>query len=436
MAIHRTCDGVVRRDFIRIGALGGSTLSLANYLRWSQAAEATAARPRGRATAAIFVNLAGGPSHLDTFDMKPDAPAEYRGEFLPIETNVPGVQICEHLPKLARCMDKVALLRGITHSLAAHELGSQYVNTGNRPLPSLEFPSYGAVVARELGGPEELPLNVAIPRSPQGAGYLGVQYSALATGSTPRAGEPYAVRGISLGGGLTVTDVRRRQQLLEDLDHTFHALEKQSELVDGLDRFTEQAHTIITSPRAREAFNTALESPAFSEPFGETPFGQSCLLAVRLVEAGVPFITIQSGGWDTHNDNWTNLKTKQLPPFDEGLAALLTGLEQKGLLETTTVFVTGEFGRTPKINNERVGRDHYARAMFMLMAGGGVRGGQVIGASDAKGEGPDGVGRSPDDVAASFYHTLGIDPHKEYHTSTGRPVMIVRDGSIIRELFG
>ena len=432
MAIHRTCDGVRRRDFIRVGMLGGSAVTLANQLRWAHAAPA---RP-GKAKAAIFVNLAGGPSHMDTFDMKPDAPAEYRGDFKPISTNVPGIQICEHLPKLARCMDKFTILRGITHSLAAHELGSQYVNTGNRPIPSLEFPSYGAVVTKELGGPEELPLNVAIPRTAQGAGYLGVRYSALSTGSTPQAGQPYSVRGVSLGAGLTLTDVQRRQRLLEDLDHTFHQIEKESQLMEGVDRFTEQAHTIIMSPRAREAFNTALESPAFAAPFGDSEFGQSCLLATRLVESGVPFVTIQFGGWDTHQDNWTKLEEKQLPPLDTGLAALFAGLEQKGLLDTTTVLVTGEFGRTPKINTERVGRDHYARAMFMLMAGGGVKGGRVLGGTDAKGEGPDGVGRSPDDVAASFYHTLGIDPKKEYLTGTGRPVMIVRDGTVISELFG
>lgn len=432
MAIHVTCDGVRRRDFLRAGVLGTSSVTLANWLRWSHAGDTR----RAGAKAAIFVNLAGGPSHLDMFDPKPDAPDDYRGEFGTIPTSVPGIHVSEHLPKLAACMDRFAILRGITHSLAAHELGSQYVNTGNRPIPSLEFPSYGAVVSKELGGPRELPHNVAIPRSSQSAGYLGVRYSALATGNTPQAGQPYSVRGIAMGAGLTVTDVRRRQRLLEDLDRTFHALEQDSQLVDGLDRFSEQAHTIITSPRAREAFNTGLESPSFAEPFGDSAFGQSCLLAVRLVEHGVPFVSLQSGGWDTHNDNWNALKTKQLPPFDTGLAALFTGLEQKGLLDSTTVYVTGEFGRTPKINKERVGRDHYARAMFMLMAGGGVRGGQVIGETDEKGQAPVGPARSPDDVAASFYHTLGIDPRKEYQTSTGRPVMIVRDGTIIPELFG
>ncbi|HTN00865.1 MAG TPA: DUF1501 domain-containing protein [Planctomycetaceae bacterium] len=431
MAVHRTCDGMQRRDFLRVGVLGTSAVTLANYLQWSQAAEATGAK----AKSAIFINLAGGPTHLDTFDMKPNSPSEYRGEFNPIQTNIPGIEISEHLPKLAQSMDKFVILRGITHSLAAHELGSQYVNTGNRPIPSLEFPGYGAVISKELGGPEELPANVAIPNTAQKTGYLGVRYAALSTGSTPKAGQPYSVRGVSLGGGLTVTEVERRQNLLSDLDQTFRAVEKDSQLLDGLDRFSEQAHTIITSRRARDAFNTALESPSFAEPFGDTPFGQSCLLASRLVESGVRFVTIQNGGWDTHNDGWTRLKNNLLPPLDAGLSALLNGLHQKGLLESTAVFVTGEFGRTPKINTQRVGRDHYARAMFMLMAGGGVKPGRVIGASDEKGLGPVGDGHSPDDVAASFYHNLGIDPKKEYQTNIGRPVMIVRDGNVIPELF-
>jgi hypothetical protein len=430
--LHRTCDGVVRRDFLRVGALGGSAVTLANHLRWCHAADAVP----GRAKAAIFVNLAGGPSHLDTFDMKPDAPAEIRGEFSPIATSVPGIRISEHLPKLAASMEKYVILRGVTHSLAAHELGSEYVNTGNRPLPSLEFPAYGAVVSSELGGPEDLPTNVAVPRGSQGAGYLGVRHAALATGSTPKRGQPFSVRGVSLIGDLTVTEVERRQKLRDDLDQTFHTIERDSQLMEGLDRFAEQAHTIITSKRARDAFNTGLESSSFTDPFGDSAFGQSCLLACRLVESGVRFVTVQFGGWDTHNDNWNKLKTAQLPPLDTGLSALLAGLEQKGLLDSTVVFVTGEFGRTPKINNERVGRDHYARAMFMLMAGGGVAGGRVIGASDEKGMGPAEKGYSPDDVAASFYTLLGIDPRKEYHTSTGRPVMIVRDGTPIRELVG
>lgn len=431
MALHRTCDGVHRRDFLKVGAVGGTALTLSNYLRL----EARGAVGASKAKSAIFINLPGGPTHLDTFDMKPDSPSEYRGEFNPIPTNVPGIQISEHMPKIAQVMDKFTILRGVSHTLAAHELGSQYVNCGNRPIPSLEFPGYGSVVTKELPGREDLPQFVAVPNSAQKPGYLGVRYAPLNTGSTPSVGKPFSVRGVSLQGGLTVSEVERRSNLLKDLDTAFAGFEKDNQLLDGLDRFGEQAYSMITSKASREAFDVSQESPAFAAPFGDTAFGQSCLLATRLVEAGVRFVTISYGGWDTHNDNWTRLKEKLLPPFDTGFAALLNGLQEKGLLESTAIYVTGEFGRTPKINTTRNGRDHYARAMFMLMAGGSIKPGQVVGASDDKGLGPLNDGFKPDDVAASFFHNLGIDHHKEYHTSTGRPVMIVRDGHIIPELF-
>jgi Protein of unknown function (DUF1501) len=431
MANHRTCDGVHRRDFLRVGALGASALTLSSYLRMTHAGEVK----KSKATSAIFINLGGGPSHMDTFDLKPNAPSEYRGEFNPIQTNVSGIEISEHLPKLAKQMDKFAILRGVSHSLAAHELGSLYVNTGNRPLPSIEFPCYGSVTTKELGGPEDLPPFVSVGSGHQKAGYLGVRFAPLNTGSAPKPGVPYSVRGVSLQNGLTVADVEKRQNLLKDLDATFRGAEKNSQLLDGLDRFGQQAYSMITSVRSRDAFDVSKESPSFAEQFGKTDFGMSCLLASRLIESGVRFVTLNYGGWDTHQDNWTRLKTKQLPPFDEGLAALLNGLFQKGLLASTCVYVTGEFGRTPKINSTRNGRDHYARAMFMLMAGGGIKPGQVLGETDDKALGPVGDGFKPDHVAASFYHNLGIDPHKEYHTNIGRPVMIVRDGEIIPELF-
>ncbi len=433
MALHRNCDGSTRRDFLRVGAAGFAGLTLGNYLR---AAESGAVRPNARAKAAIFINLPGGPSHMDTFDLKPNASDEYRGEFNPIQTKVEGIEICEHLPKLASVADKFCLLRGVTHTLAAHRLGSDYVNTGNRPLPSIEYPGYGAVVTKELGGPPDLPPFVSIPNSTQRPGFLGVQYAPLHTNSTPRPGTPFSVRGISLGNGLTVADIEKRQSLLERLDTAFEGFEKQSQLLEGLDRFSQQAYAMITSRRARDAFDVSRESPAFAEKYGGTPFGQSCLLATRLIEAGVRFVTISTGGWDTHQDNWNRLKNNLLPPLDEGLSALLLGLEEKGLLDETIVFMTGEFGRTPKINTQRGGRDHYPRAMFMFLAGGGVRGGQVIGASTANGTEPEGKGYSPDDVAATFYHALGIDHHKEYYTNIGRPITIVRDGTVIPEVFG
>lgn len=432
MAFSRTCDGVGRRDFLRVGAAGGAGLTLANYLQMSHADQIN---PQATAKSAIFINLNGGPSHLDTFDPKPEAPDEYRGEFGTIQTNVEGITISEHLPKLAQVMDKFCILRGVSHSVAAHQLGTEYVNTGNRPLPSLKYPGYSAVVSRELSGPPELPQSVAIPRSQQQAGFLGVRYVPMNTSATPQIGRPFRVRGMSLSGGLTVTDVERRRNLLTQLDTTFHGAEENNQLLEALDQFGQRAHTMISSPRSREAFDISKESPEFTKPFGESGLGASCLLAIRLVEAGVRFVTVTNGGWDTHRDNWTALEERQLPPLDESLSALFAGLEQRGLLDSTIVYVTGEFGRTPKINQDRVGRDHYPRNMFMLMAGGGVKGGQVLGESDEKGTMPKNDGYSPDDVAASFYHALGINHHKEYHTNTGRPIMIVRQGNVIPELF-
>jgi Protein of unknown function (DUF1501) len=440
MAINLSCDGISRRDFLTVGALG-TGLTLAGYLRLTAAAEVPAARPgqtkgKHRAKSAIFINLGGGPSHTDTFDLKPTAPTEYRGSFKPIPTRSAGMQICEHLPKMAQNSQHFALLRGITHTLAAHELGSLYVNSGNKPIASLDFPSYGAVVTKELPGPRDLPPFVAIPNTPQRTGFLGVQYSALSTSDIPKPGRPYGVRGISLGNGLTVADVEKRQHLLADLDKTFRGVETKSSLLDGLDRFGRQAYEIITSKRAREAFDVSRESPKFVEPYGKTPFGMSCLLATRLIGAGVRFVTISYGGWDTHFDNWNVLAKRLLPPLDEGLSALVNGLKSKGLLDSTVILMTGEFGRTPKITVQRNGRDHYPRAMTMVMAGGGIPGGQVFGATDDKGTEPTRDAHSPDDVAATFYTALGINPTKEYHTNTGRPVMIVREGTAIEKLVG
>jgi uncharacterized protein (DUF1501 family) len=430
MASYRTCDGVRRRDFLKVGALASLGLSLPNYLRLARAGEVA---EKG-AKAAIFVNLGGGPSHLDMFDMKPAAPAEFRGEFNPIATNVPGVEICEHLPRLAQCADKFAILRGVSHTLAAHEVGTQYMTTGNRPIPSLEFPGYGAVVNKELKARDDLPSFVAIPTTPQRAGYLGVQYAALQTNSTPTPKKPYTVRGLSLAKGLTISDVEKREQLLNDLDNAFKDMSDAYDLVGGLDEFSERAYDMITSPRAREAFDIGKEDPSVVERFGEHAFGQSCLLACRLIEAGVRFATVTIGGFDTHNKNFESLKGGKLKNLDEALSAMFARLADKGLLDSTSICVTGEFGRTPKIN-PRAGRDHWPRAMFVLLGGGGMKGGQVIGESDDKGMGPAHEPITPEQVAASFYHSLGIDYAKEYHTATGRPVKIVREGSLIPQLF-
>lgn len=433
MAIHRTCDGHSRRDFLRVGSLTAASFTLANYLEMAEAGQVG----QSKAKAAIFVDLPGGPSHLDTFDPKPDAPDEIRGSFGTIASNVPGIRLSEHLPKLAQCADKYAILRGVSHTLAAHRLGAEYVNTGSRPLASLEYPGYGAVISKELPVTPELPPFVAVPRGNQRAGFLGIQYAPMNTGATPAAGRPFSVRGVSLGSGITVEQIERRQNLLSDLDRTFRQLEDREQLLVGLNRFNQKAFEMITSSKAREAFDISRESPEFAKQFADDGFSQSCLLAIRLVEAGVRFVSLSLGGWDTHTDNFTRLKDRQLPQFDAGLSALYTGLEQRGLLESTAVMCTGEFGRTPKINSRSAegGRDHYPRCMFMLMAGGGMQGGQVIGESDETASGPKNDAITPDDVAATFYHSLGIDPKCEYHTESGRPITLVRDGEVIPQLF-
>lgn len=433
MKLHRTCDGMKRRDMLKAGILTAGGLTLSNYMQMADAGQLST----GRADRAIFIELPGGPSHLDTFDLKPNAPDEIRGSFNPISTNVPGIQISEHLPKLATVADKFAILRGVSHTLAAHRLGQEYVNTGSKPIPALEYPSYGAVLSKERPSDPDIPSQVAIPKSSQGPGFLGIRYAALETNSSPNFGQPFSVRGISLADGIGVDEVNRRQSLLKKLDRRFADLEKNDQLLTGLDRFGDQAYAMITSARAREAFDISKEPESFARQFGEDSFSQSCLLALRLVESGVRLVSVQLGGWDTHTDNFTRLKSNNLPKLDAGLSGLLIGLEQRGLLSSTAIYVTGEFGRTPKINSRSSegGRDHYPRCMFMLMAGGAVAGGQVIGESDDTAAGPRHEGISPDDVAASFYYNLGIDPTLEYDTNTGRPITLVRNGTVIPQLF-
>jgi hypothetical protein len=412
-----------RRRLLKVGAVGG--FSLTSYLRLN-----TAAAKQDAGRSAILVFLGGGPAHLDTFDLKPEAPAEYRGEFSPIATSTPGVEICEHMPRLARRADKYAVIRGITHNLAAHGLGTRYLMTGNRPTPVVKYPLYGSVVSREFPAAEELPSFVSIDRPVEGPGYLGAEYGPLSTGEKPRFGQPFRVRGITLGDGLTVDKYQSRRDLLTDIDKAFDGFESLDDSVRGLDRFSEQAYRIISSPRARDAFELSRESDQEVDRFGRHEFGQSILLTTRLIEAGVRFVTVLLEGWDTHQDNFNTLGRELLPRFDQSMSALLDRLDSKGRLESTSILVTGEFGRTPKVNG-RAGRDHWARAMCALMAGGAVEGGCAIGATDGKAEGPTGAGYTPDDLAATFFSNIGIDPKTEYQANVGRPITLVRNGEAI-----
>ena len=418
-----------RRQMLKVGAFGAG-LTLSDYLRMTAAAGAH--QDNGRS--AILVFLRGGPAHQDTFDLKPNAPAEYRGEFRPIKTVSPGVEICEHLPRLAQRADRYAVIRGITHNLAAHNLGVRYLMTGNRPTPVVQHPMYGCVTSHEFP-----PLKICrrLSRSTkrwkvratlERSMVRSRQERNLATVSRSES----AVSRWTMG--LSIERYRRRRSLLADLDHAFEGFESLDEPVRGLDRFSEQAYRIISSQRARDAFELSREPEQEMDRFGKHEFGQSMLLAVRLVEAGVRFVTVLLDGWDTHADNFNTLGRDLLPRFDQSLSALLDRLQEKARLDSTAIFVTGEFGRTPKVN-DRSGRDHWARAMCSLMAGGDINGGQVIGETDDKAQGPENDGFTPDDVAATFFQNIGIDPTIEYEANTGRPITLIRDGEPIRDLF-
>jgi hypothetical protein len=426
---------VSRRDFVKVGALGFLGLSLSGYLRYAEAAKAAG---KSVDKSAIFIYLGGGQTHMDTWDLKPDAPEGIRGEFKPIKTNVPGMEISEHLPEMAKQADKYSIVRSVAHNLAAHAPGQMFLRTGNRPLPSLQYPGYGSVVTKEYSAPPGLPPYVALPvASTNGgaetAGYLGVAYNPFVVTDDPnRVG--FSVRALALPQGLSMERISSRRNLLDGLDKTFRTVEVKSQDLQGMDRFYQQAYDILSSPKAREAFDIGQEAAEVRDRYGRTPFGQSCLLARRLIEAGVRFVSIDFGGWDTHRNNFEQLKTNRLPTLDKGLASLLSDLSERGLLGRTAVLMTGEFGRTPKVN-ANAGRDHWARAMSIVMAGAGIKGGQVIGKTNDKGEEPAERHLKPEDVAASFYAALDIDPHKEYHTPSGRPVHLVRDGKVIEELF-
>jgi uncharacterized protein (DUF1501 family) len=417
-----------RRTLLQAGLLG--TTGLAALLNRVRAEERNRA---ATADAVLFLNLGGGPSHLDTLDVKPDGPADTRGEFAVIDTKLPGLAVCEHLPRFAAIADQVALLRGISHTTGDHLQGQQYIASGNRPTPALSYPSYGSVVGRELETPADLPPYVAVPNTEWNAGYMGDAYGPFKTNAVPEPGRPFSVRGITLGEGVTIEKATRRENLLADLDGALADARRADPLLEALDTFGDRAHGMITSERTRAAFAVDREPESIRQLFAADELGQSLLLATRLIESGVRFVTVTNQGWDTHLDNFKG-HARLIPPFDAGYTATLEALRQKGLLDRTLVVAMGEFGRTPKIN-PNVGRDHHPRANWCLFAGGGTKP-QLLGATDAGGTGPaDGTELKPDDLGATLLHALGIDPETEYQTRTGRPVTLIPKGRVLHELF-
>ena len=431
--MHKYCDRITRRNALQVGAAAGFGLSLANLLRLD-AAEDSKTNDRN----AILIFLTGGQSHIDTWDMKPDA-GEMKGEFESIDTTVPGFRVCEHMPYLAQQADKYAIVRSVSHTQGAHSPGQRYLQTGNRQIPSLAYPDYGAVVAKEHRAPKGVPPYVLMPgggsnSATHSSGYLGVAHGPFSALGDPNA-KDYSVRALATPAGSSLAAMESRRQLLADVDTTFSSVDLRNAELTGMNKSYEQAFEILGSARVRSAFEIDRESPSLRERYGRNTFGQQCLLARRLVEAGTRCVSIYTGGWDTHDNNFVELKNQLLPPWDQGLAALIEDLDSRGLLDNTVVWCTGEFGRTPKINDMGAGRDHWARAMSMLFAGCGIKGGNVIGETDKTASEPVSTPYSPDDAAASFYKAIGIDNHKEYHTPDGRPVMIVQNGTPIDELW-
>jgi hypothetical protein len=425
---HPNCEGTSRRDFLRVGALSALGLGLTDLLR----AESRGIKPRSAtADAAILVWLGGGMTHLDTLDPKPDAPAETRGHFGTIATKLPGIRFSDRLPRLASFLDKFSVIRSLTHSDRNHGSADHLMLTGYPQTPTLEYPSYGAVVARALGYKKGLPPFVALPRAPVGSGYLGAEQGAFTISGDPNA-PGFTVQDLRPPIEVSTARLQRRQSLLSLVDEGIKAFEE----ADGprsTSEFYRRAYALSTSPAVKEAFALDQETESVRRAYGRTTFGQSALLARRLVERGVRLVTVTRGGWDHHANIFTQLDEGMLAELDQTLAALLHDLSDRGLLNQTLVLCMGEFGRTPTVNYA-VGRDHWPDEASVLVAGGGVRNGQIFGSSDARGAFPKENAVAPADLAATVYCCLGVDPETEYRTRDNRPIKVLAQGTPIRKL--
>ncbi|OWK36514.1 DUF1501 domain-containing protein [Fimbriiglobus ruber] len=437
----RRCDGASRRDFLRVGGLGA--LSLPALLQFEAAAQARAkdgtslaARKGARAKSVILVYLGGGLSHHDSFDMKPEAPDEIRGKYKPLPSVVPGLQVSEKLPQMAKVMDKLTLVRSGAHNNDHHETATNWVLSGRFGTPFGDYPAIGAVAAHEFGFESTLPPYVAVPRNPSftwelgKSAFLGGRYESF------KAGDPnqkdYKVQDLSAAEPMSARKVERRESLLKAVDGLAAKVHGNDQIAT-YDEFHQRAAAMILSTEARKAFAVDEEDPKLRDRYGRNTFGQSALLARRLVEAGVRFVTVNYGGWDHHGKIFEGLD-KKLPEFDQGVSALLTDMHDRGADKDTLVVVMGEFGRTPKINKD-AGRDHWGQAASLLFWGAGVKPGFVLGKTDKQGAYTTQRPVSPADVAFTIYDALGIDPRQMLRTPDGRPIEILDQGEAVREIF-
>jgi hypothetical protein len=463
----RLCDGISRRELLRVGGLGFTGLLWSDWLRAREANAAQTDADRqplpasfGKAKSCILVFNYGGPSHIDSFDLKPDAPVEIRGEFQPIATNVTGTTICEHLPRMAALADRYTIVRSVNHADNDHAVGAYLALTAHphprsRPLGTepaatpQDMPSLGSVVSKLRGADQSMFPYVTLGElrhfgnkdsMGQNAGCLGHTYDPFAVPFTqPMGGDDVrldmrlvgSMLGDAQSSGHQLSD---RRHLLDDVNRTLPALESLANARD-LDGFRRKAYELLASPASRDAFDLAKESQAIRDLYGSTPFAQNCMLARRMVEAGVPLVTVYSVAnrdWDTHADNFKSLKNTLLPATDHGLSALIRDLHDRGLLDETLVVWMGDMGRTPLINKQ-AGRDHWSFCYSIIMAGGGIRPGQVYGSSDRNAGYPASQPVSPADVAATIYHCLGIDPRSQVSDQQGRPLHIA-PGEPVRAL--
>lgn len=436
---RRFCDGLARRDFLRLGTAGlfGIPLTLPRMLA---AAERNSS---AKEISLIYLYLKGGLSTIDTWDLKPNAPAEFRGEFKPIATCVNGIQISEHLPKMAHQMDKFSLVRSFRHHNSDHGPADHYMLTGYFPQagfnpglsPNNQRPAFGAVISRKLGPRGSVPPYVCLPKMHPSAGsaYLGAAAAPFVIDADPNAPD-FAVPDVLPPVAVPADRLDNRRALLGSVDRFQKSGEaKVNKSAETVSVFQQKAFELMTSPAAKKAFDISAESTKLRDEYGRTSIGQCCLMARRLVEAGVRCVTIEHSNYDTHDDNFKTLKGGLLPNLDAALSWLLRDLADRGMLESTLVLATGEFGRTPRIN-PKAGRDHWGPAFTVGLVGGGIKGGRVVGKSDARAERPAEDPHGPEDLAATIYHLMGIDPKEEFRTPEGRPVALVNNGRVIQDL--
>lgn len=423
-----------RREFLFVGLLGTLGLTMGDMFKLqASSAGKVAGGKDAPAKSIINIYLPGGMAAQESFDPKTLAPIEYRGPLSPIKTKLAGVYFSELMKDTARVADKITVVRSMTHGEADHDRGTHNMFTGYRPSPAIMYPSFGSVISHELGPRNNLPPYVCVPSAPStfaGTGYLGSAYGPFSIGGDP-ASKSFKVRDLSLPKDVDEQRFAERREMRSVVDEHFSSLEK-SDALDGMDTFYQRAYALISSDKARAAFSLDDEPEKLRQEYGANAAGMRMLLARRLVEAGVRCVSLSYGGWD-HHDNIKNAITNQMPNFDKAFAALIRDLDKRGLLDSTLVMVTTEFGRTPKIN-ATAGRDHYPKVFSIVLAGGGIKRGQIFGSSDATGGEPDENPLTVPDLASTIYTQLGIDPEKNLMASGNRPIKIVKDGTPVKEL--